>query len=180
MENEIKEGFFYQTKKLIIRPYQDRDFQDFLILLANPLVNSSLGITEFSNNPQMVRKFLTQMSSKKYNNTWLLYSILFNKLDKHLIGGCGFKVDTNQISAELFFMLFPRYWGQGLMVEAIHLLLDNITCDFGWKQIYALILPENTRAQRVVAKLGFQYDQLTDLNRYDLKTQVQRWILKVR
>ena len=182
MRNEIKEAFCYQIKNLIIRPYHDKDFQDFFLLLTNPLVNSSLGITEFSNNPQMLRKFLTQMSLKKNtNNPWLLYSI-FNKLDKHLVGGCGFKVDLKQINinAELFFMLFPRYWGQGLMLEAARPLMDNITRNFGWKQVYALILPENIRAQRVVAKLGFQYDQLIDLNRYDLKTQVQRWILEIR
>ena len=136
-----------------------------------------MGASRFLSRPRQVRQFLEQMSQGKDNNQlWLLYSI-FDKNDHQFIGGCGYKVDSEYINAEMFYLLFPEFWGKGLATEACHPLLDNYLKQFGLQKIHAFILPENIRAQRVAVKLGFSYLEMLELNRYDQKRLVQKWNL---
>jgi len=176
----LSERLCFQTEHLKIYPYHQKDFNEFFLLLTNPMVNSSLDIPEFSTDFQRVRDFLSQISQKTNPDyTWLLYSI-YKKKDNRLIGGCGFKVDLKHMTAEIFFMLFPREWGKGFMVEAALPLLNNIIQLFCLENIYALILPNNIRAKAVMRKLGFEYYRTINCIRFGQKRSVQKWILRAR
>ncbi len=170
---------WYYTKRLKLRPFQYIDSNNFFQLLTHPLIKPSLGASKFLAHPHLVKKFLEQMSSEKNKpQSWLLYSI-FDKNDHQFIGGCGYKVDSEYINAEMFYLLFPEFWGKGLAVEACTALLDNSLKRFGLQKIHAFILPENIRAQRVAVKLGFSYLEMVELNRYDQKRLVQKWNLNL-
>jgi [ribosomal protein S5]-alanine N-acetyltransferase len=173
----LSPSFYKITERLKVRSFQDIDSNDFLLLLTNPLVNIFLGGSRFLSNPHLVKQFLRQMSlDHSGSNPWLLYSI-FNKNNHQLIGGCGIKTELKNQKAEIFYLLFPSYWGQGFAVEACRPLLENAINQFGLQKVYALILPENIRAQRVAEKLGFKYFKMVNLGRYKRKEKVQQWIL---
>jgi ribosomal-protein-alanine N-acetyltransferase len=170
---------FHQTERLIVRSFQDRDSNHFFLLLTHPLAKSYLRASQFCTHPHLVRQFLEQMSSEGDTfNSWLLYSI-FDSNDRQLIGGCGLKLDSNHICAEIFYLLFPEYWGKGLIVEACRFLLDDALYQYRLKNVYALIIPENIRAQRVATKLGFRYVEKINLSRYGQKSKVQKWRLNL-
>ena len=167
----------YHTKRLNIRPYQQIDFHNFLLLLTHPLVKFPLGAHLFLPRPYLLNKYLEQLIQKKATEQrWLLYSI-FYKNDKQLIGGCGFKVDREYANAEIFYFLSPKYWGEGLMVEACRPLLDASFSQIGLQNIYAFVILENIRAQRVLEKLAFKYSKVICLNRYSQRKKVQQWAL---
>jgi len=175
----LSQTFYKSTKRLKVRSFQDIDTNDFFLLLTNPLVNNFLGGSLFLSNPYLVKQFLRQMSLDYSElNPWLLYSI-FNKNNHRLIGGCGIKTELKNQKAEIFYLFFPSYWGQGLAVEACRPLLENTLNQFGLEKVYAHILPENIRAQRVAEKLGFKYFKMVNLNRYKKKRKVQQWNLNL-
>jgi ribosomal-protein-alanine N-acetyltransferase len=80
-----------------------------------------------------------------------------HKLGGHLIGTCGYyRWDKQHDRAEIGYDLWPDYWGQGLMPEALQALVR-----FGFEQmelnrVEATTHTENLRSQRVLEKLGFQ------------------------
>ncbi len=170
---------WHHTKRLIVCPFQYRDSNQFFLLLTHSQVNFSLGASRFLSSPHLVKQFLEQISRKRDSvQSWLLYSI-FDRNNHQLIGGCGFKINSKYINGEIFYLLFPEYWGRGLAVEACRPLLDEALHKFGLQKVYALILPENIRAQRVAEKLGFKYLKMIHLDRYGQRRIVGQWILDV-
>lgn len=171
--------YYKITERLKVRSFQDIDSNDFFLLLTNPLINIFLGGSRFLSNPHLVKQFLRQMSlDYSESNPWLLYSI-FNKNNHQLIGGCGIKTELKNQKAEIFYLFSPSFWGQGLAVEACRPLLENALNQFRLEKVYAHILPENIRAQRVAEKLGFKYFGMVKLSRYKRKEKVQQWILNL-
>lgn len=74
-----------------------------------------------------------------------------------LIGTCGF-YDWNKTAsrAEIGYDLEPKYWGQGIMTEALRAVLK-----YGFKvmrlnRIQAIIDSENTESVKLVYRLGFK------------------------
>ncbi len=79
-----------------------------------------------------------------------------NRADGHLIGTCGyFKWDKQHHRAELGYDLWPDYWGQGLMPEALQALIRYGFEEMDLNRVEATTHIENQRSQRVLAKLGF-------------------------
>lgn len=73
-----------------------------------------------------------------------------------VIGGIGLHcIDWKNSNAELGYWIGKKYWGKGLMTEAVRLILD-----FGFKElklhkIYAHCFEENVASAKVLEKCGF-------------------------
>lgn len=144
------------------------------------MVNNFLGVPDFSSNFKRVRDFLRKITQKTNPDYyWLLFSIYRRKED-YFIGGCGLKVDLNDRTAEIFFMLLPQEWGKGFTVEAVNPLLDNIKTQLRINNFFVLVLPENIRAQKVLEKLSFKYQLTFQYDFSQQKRSVQKWMLKAR
>jgi ribosomal-protein-alanine N-acetyltransferase len=78
-----------------------------------------------------------------------------------LIGTCGYwRWDDKHHHAEIGYDLWPDYWGQGLMPEALRTLICYGFETMALNRIEATTHTENRRSQRVLAKLGFQREGL--------------------
>ncbi len=69
-----------------------------------------------------------------------------------------FGVDVKNKKAELGYWLGRRYWGRGIMTEAVVLMLE-----FGFEfldlhRIYARVFEENVASKRVLEKTGFKLE----------------------
>ena len=74
-----------------------------------------------------------------------------------LIGTCGcFRWDKQHHHAEIGYDLWPDYWGQGLMPEALTALLRFGFEEMDLNRVEATTHTQNKRSQRVLTKLGFQ------------------------
>ncbi len=83
------------------------------------------------------------------------------KAEGKLIGTCGYcKWDKQHRRAEMGYDLWPDYWGQGLMPEALRALLQYGFQEMGLNRVEATTHTENRRSQRVLEKLGFQREGL--------------------
>jgi ribosomal-protein-alanine N-acetyltransferase len=101
---------------------------------------------------------------------------LFNKTDGELVGTSGFHcwVKGAHSRAEIGFDLSRKYWGLGLMhealIEIVRVGFDVMEIDF----IEATVEQENIRSQRLLNKMGFsREEELRDnLYYYTLKKKV--------
>lgn len=83
------------------------------------------------------------------------------KAEGCLIGTCGYcRWDQQHHHAEIGYDLWPDYWGQGLMPEALGALIRFGFVRMNLNRIEATTHTENLRSQRVLEKLGFQREGL--------------------
>jgi len=83
------------------------------------------------------------------------------KNDRVLIGTCGYcRWSKQHHHAEIGYDLWPDYWGQGLMPEALRVLLHYGFDEMQLNRIQATTHKENQRSMRVLEKLGFQREGL--------------------
>jgi len=79
------------------------------------------------------------------------------KAEGCLIGTCGYhKWKPQHHHAEIGYDLWPDYWGQGLMPEALTALLRFGFEELDLHRVEATTHTQNERSQRVLAKLGFR------------------------
>ncbi len=65
--------------------------------------------------------------------------------------------DVERISAELGYWLGKKYWGKGIMTEAIKQMTKYTFENFGYlHKIYATPFGFNIGSQRVLQKAGFE------------------------
>lgn len=69
--------------------------------------------------------------------------------------GC-FKVKEH--SMELAYALSPKYWGQGLMVEAAKVVVDYCFKKYQLERIQCRCKAPNIASERVMQKLGMRYE----------------------
>jgi ribosomal-protein-alanine N-acetyltransferase len=86
------------------------------------------------------------------------YWPIFLLSDGEHVGCCGLRpYGTDAAIPELGFHLRPKFWGQGLAVEAAHAVIRYAFETIGAKGLAAGHHPENANSKRVMAKLGFRY-----------------------
>lgn len=62
------------------------------------------------------------------------------------------------LSMELGYSISEKYWGMGLMTEAVKEMLRHGFEDMGLEMISVTTGPDNVRSQRVIEKSGFTYE----------------------
>ena len=80
------------------------------------------------------------------------------------IGLCGLVVRPEMEEAELWYLLRPASWGQGLVTEAARALVDHGFGPLALHRLWASCLPENPASARVMEKLGFRREGLLRQN----------------
>ncbi|WP_274366290.1 GNAT family N-acetyltransferase [Paenibacillus thermotolerans] len=86
---------------------------------------------------------------------------LFDKSAGKLIGTCGFhylRKSEDGFVAEIGFDLAKRYWGKGIMSEAMKAVVAFGFADMGLNTIDATVEPDNERSIALLKKLGFERD----------------------
>jgi [ribosomal protein S5]-alanine N-acetyltransferase len=77
--------------------------------------------------------------------------------DDHVIGTATLSsVDSSNLRAELGYALGRPHWGQGLMGEALALLLNFAFGEIGLRRLEADADPRNAASIRTLERLGFQ------------------------
>jgi ribosomal-protein-alanine N-acetyltransferase len=75
------------------------------------------------------------------------------------IGACGcFWVAKPHLTMELGYWLAEPFWGRGYVAEACRALLTHAFAEYLPERMQARVIEGNTASERVLAKLGFQYE----------------------
>lgn len=144
------------TNRLKLRRYQQGDQQQ---MHDNFL--SDTKVTEHVNweshtNLKMTEDFL-QMHLEKYNEInfygWAI------EMNGKVIGSIGaFHIDDTIKSCEIGYSLGSKYWGQGIITEAVTAVLDFLFREVEFNRITASYNEENIASGKVMKKVGMSYE----------------------
>ena len=151
-----------KTDRLYLKNISTEDRNFIFSQFSNEKVNQYLFDAEPLTNMQEadgIINFYIQAEPKECNR-W----ILVRKDDGVKLGTCGFHCwDKSTGCCDIGYDLFPDYWGNGYMVEAIYAALDFARNEMGVKKINACVYVENVNSIKLAEKLGFVfYGQMKD------------------
>ncbi len=143
------------TERLLLRAPKVEDFEAF----------ASIACTErgtYFGGP-MTREDawadFTQMTA-----TWLLHGHGVWTIGRagDIAGFVLLGFEPGDLEPELGFLLLPHAEGDGIGFEAATAARDHAFETLGWRTLVSYIDPENTRAQRLAARLGAARDGIVD------------------
>lgn len=143
-----------ETDRLLLRPFEEADLQDFFEYAKSPNVGPNAGWPPHSNLEES-RDILEAFMENE--EVWALVLKESNKL----IGSIGIHKDQLRSASDvkmLGYVLSEEYWGQGMMYEAAQ---AAIRYAFEHLDIVMLTVHHysyNNRSKRVINKCGFQYE----------------------
>ena len=146
---------FWETSRLILRPWQERDAQALFRWASDPQVGPSAGWkahTSVDNSREIIAAVLSAPG------TFAL--VLKSEAQAGPVGSVGvFPTDAPGAAGEpeIGYWIARPLWGQGLIPEAVEEMLRRQFCDVGVKRVWCAHFPGNEKSRRVIEKCGFTY-----------------------
>lgn len=146
-----------ETERLILRPWQMSDVNDFYEYASVDGVGQRCGWLPHQNLAESARILEMFIEEKK---TFALEL----KENSKVIGSIGLEerdadlgISPTLAGREIGYVLNKDYWGRGLMPEAVKAVIDHCfqTLEFDWLTCGHFVW--NDQSRRVVEKCGFQY-----------------------
>ncbi|HMD40246.1 MAG TPA: GNAT family N-acetyltransferase [Candidatus Acidoferrum sp.] len=154
MGDALLDSYFLRSERLGFRWWTEEDFALARGLWGDIEVTRYFG-GPFSDDEVRVRLWRELERGKAHG---FQYWPIFLLSDGAHVGCCGLRpYGTDAGIPELGFHLRPKYWGQGLAVEAARAVIRYAFDMIGAKGLTAGHHPENANSKKVMAKLGFQY-----------------------
>ncbi|MBS3174696.1 GNAT family N-acetyltransferase [Candidatus Woesearchaeota archaeon] len=79
-------------------------------------------------------------------------------INREVVGSIGLIDIKKDHKAEIGYWLAEKYWGQGIMTEAVNLILNYGFKKLKLKRIYGKVFTFNKGSQKVLKKAGFSYE----------------------
>ena len=140
-----------ETKRLEISSYREED-KPRLVELLNDERITSMTTVPFPYSMEDADKFFEHIQELKEEGTVNLAIRL--KETGQLIGGIGLYKNEKHKRAMAGYWLTPKYWGQGLMTEALKCMIDYGFSEMGLIRIEAHHVGVNLGSGRVMEKAG--------------------------
>lgn len=89
-------------------------------------------------------------------------TILALEVNGEAVGGIGLHglKDVYRYNAEVGYWLSEKYWGKGLMSDAVSVMVDYAFTRKSWLRIFATIFEHNLSSMRVLEKCGFKKEAI--------------------
>ena len=142
-----------ETKRLILRPFEERDLNDFYYYAKDLNVGPSAGWPPHETQAQTMEVILRFIAE---DNVWALQE----KSSDKVIGSVGIhkdaRRDRNEKIRMIGYALGKEWWGQGYMTEAVKRVLQYLFEEKEMDLVTVYHFSFNQRSQRVIEKCGFQ------------------------
>lgn len=148
-----------ETERLIMRPLELSDADDFFAINDNPNVSKYLRIPlkTKAEAEQYIQKIINEYQSNGIGR----FAAVLKETNK-LIGFSGLKfraTEENNYSNiyDLGYRFAEEYWRKGFATEAAQAWLDYGFNEMKIAVIYACAVSDNTGSNKVLQKLGFEF-----------------------
>ena len=111
--------------------------------------------TRETGSPSMVRRSVGWIRFASAEDPKTQFAV---EVDGQAVGGIGFRIgqDVHRRSAEIGFWLGKKYWGRGIMTEAVGAVSDFAFAEFDLCRLFAAVFEWNPASMRVLEKAGYQ------------------------
>ena len=147
-----------ETRRLILRDWEDADEQRFYEIMNTPGVMRHLGGVQNADQWHAAFERIRGFSRDWGHTFWIVEA----KADGEILGFCGLK-RVNAPGAgdltgtpEIGWRLRESAWGKGIAKEAAIASLDLGFSRFGYDRIIAMTIPVNDSSQGLMKRLGMK------------------------
>ena len=145
-----------QTKRLILRRWEDSDAESLFTYAKDPEVGPIAGWPPHQSVEESLAVIRNVLSGRE------AYALCL-KSDHKAIGAIELKLNghtdmtARDDECELGYWLGKPFWGVGLMPEAVSEILRHAFEDIGMTKVWVGYYEGNTKSKRVLEKCGFRY-----------------------
>ena len=146
-----------ETPRLILRPWQDSDLEDFYTYASVEGVGEMAGWAHHQSMEES-RKILDLFMEGKHTFALEL------RENGHVIGSLGLEERDENLDLpktlkgrEIGYVLRKEYWGRGLMPEAVQAVIDHCFRELRLDYLTCGHFVHNSQSARVIEKCGFHY-----------------------
>ena len=146
-----------ETERLVLRRMSRSDAEDMYEYASDPAVTRFL-TWDVHPNARFSANYLSFLQSKYRSGEFFDWAVTLRSSGK-MIGTCGFShFNFPAYSAEIGYVLNPRYWGRGIASEAAARVIRFGFDYLGLNRIEARCMCGNGQSRRVMEKLGMKYE----------------------
>ena len=159
LDHNRKKEMILETKRLILRPWEESDAEECYKYAKDPRVGPIAGWpvhTSVENSRKVIRDVL--MVSETYAIVLKETGLPIGSIGLHFHSGLAKKEDE----AELGYWLGVPFWGQGLVPEAGEEMLRHAFEDLKLVRLWCGYFDGNVKSKRVQEKLGFKYQGMDE------------------
>lgn len=158
-----------ESARLLIRPVADADLPALLEVNSDPEVTALLPYATWSSLADG-EAWYRRMTAMQATGLALQLAVV-SKASGTAIGTCLlFRFEAGSERAELGYVLGRAHWGQGLMREALTVLLSAAFGNIGLRRVEAEVNTRNPASSGLLLRLGFTKEGVLR----------QRWVSKGR
>ena len=144
-----------ETDRLVLALYTDRDHEDFIELLTDPVVMRYVdkGALTIETAEALWRKLIHQFYPNGVDTIWAVFA----KDDGRYVGNASLRPrPERQKDWEIGYYLKPAQWGNGFATEIASRLVRYGFEIAGLDKIYATVDKDNAASIRVLEKCGLK------------------------
>ena len=155
----FKEPIVVESAQLIVRPVEEGDLQALLEVNGDDEATRFLPYASWRSLADG-RAWFERMSILGARGESIQY-VVTDRASTLAIGTCLlFRYEESSARAELGYVLGRKYWGRGLMREALVALISCAFGDYGLRRLEAEVDPLNQASRRLLEGLGFTREGL--------------------
>ncbi|RPI42891.1 MAG: N-acetyltransferase [Bacteroidetes bacterium] len=141
-----------ERKFFRLRPWKEDDADSLVRHANNPAVARNL--RDGFPHPYTLKDARQWLEMITGNHSNLVLAI---EADGEAVGGIGLHSlqDVYRFNAELGYWLSEKYWGRGIISDAVGLIVDHAFTRTRWLRVFATIFEHNLASMRVLEKNGF-------------------------
>ena len=142
-----------KTDRLLLRPIVDSDINNIFAGLSDPKVVQHYAVSFGS--LEATKEQMTWYAEDE-QMWWAICS-----LDNQTFYGAGGlnDISNDKGKAEIGIWLLPKYWGQGIMKEALPLITDFGLKELGLNRIEGFVESDNVNCKNALSKLDFHLEK---------------------
>ena len=144
-----------ETERLLIKKICQDDILHIYRGLSHPDVIKYYGV-HFT-TLEATQEQMDWYANHEKNGTGQWFSIWSKGGTFYGAGGYN-DVEVENKKAEIGFWLLPKYWGKGIMGEAMSKIFDYGFNELGLHRIEGFVDSENEKCKKAVSKAGFKYE----------------------
>ncbi|KXT63049.1 GNAT family N-acetyltransferase [Streptococcus sp. DD04] len=148
-----------ETKRLLLRPFVESDYQAMYDNWASRPDNLLDVTWDAYESPDMAKQSIACWGENYQNLDFYKWAICLKENPYHVIGDISVvDLDETVNAGEVGYILGKDYWGQGLMTEALKVVLNYLLLEAGFNRVRADFVTANPASGRVMAKAGMSYE----------------------
>lgn len=146
----------FETKRLILRPWELSDAEDLYRYASDPLVGPIAGWNEHKSVEESREIIKTVLSAPE------TYAVVLKDTEKS-VGCAGLMIGSKSniglpdSECEVGYWIGVPFWGKGLIPEAVLCLMDYGFCALNLQKMWCGYFDGNVQSKRVQEKCGFTY-----------------------